>query len=121
MSRTHTHRHNRQAAATALATGAIAAVALVGVESAHAAEPQVVSLGACAFGTGNAGIIFTTQGLFFSGTAVVTFGGAYAVLAYGAQNTVGASTPCSPPAPATTGDRSTSTCPTSTPGGRWRC
>ena len=32
--------------------------------------------------------VFTTQGLFFSGTAVVTFGGAYAVLAYVAQRVV---------------------------------
>lgn len=34
------------------------------------------------------GSVFTTQGLFFSGTAVVTFGGAYAVLAYVAQRAV---------------------------------
>jgi chromate transporter len=32
--------------------------------------------------------VFTEQGLFFSGTAVVTFGGAYAVLAYVAQQAV---------------------------------
>jgi chromate transporter len=32
--------------------------------------------------------VFTQQGLFFSGTAVVTFGGAYAVLAYVAQQAV---------------------------------
>ncbi|GAA3322361.1 chromate efflux transporter [Paeniglutamicibacter sulfureus] len=32
--------------------------------------------------------IFTQQGLFFSGTALVTFGGAYAVLAYVAQQAV---------------------------------
>jgi len=31
---------------------------------------------------------FTTQGLFFSGTALVTFGGAYAVLAFVAQRAV---------------------------------
>ncbi|MGH3326337.1 MAG: chromate efflux transporter [Streptomycetales bacterium] len=35
-----------------------------------------------------AGSVFTTQGLFFSGTALVTFGGAYAVLAYVAQRAV---------------------------------
>jgi chromate transporter len=35
-----------------------------------------------------AGSIFTQQALFFSGTAVVTFGGAYAVLAYVAQRAV---------------------------------
>ncbi|WP_312866347.1 chromate efflux transporter [Streptomyces boluensis] len=34
------------------------------------------------------GSVFTTQGLYFSGTAVVTFGGAYAVLAYVAQQAV---------------------------------
>lgn len=34
------------------------------------------------------GSVFTTQGLFFSGTAVVTFGGAYAVLAFVAQRAV---------------------------------
>jgi len=32
--------------------------------------------------------VYTRQGLFFSGTAVVTFGGAYAVLAYVAQRAV---------------------------------
>ena len=37
--------------------------------------------------TGRDGV-FTQQGLFFSGTAVVTFGGAYAVLAYVAQQAV---------------------------------
>jgi len=34
------------------------------------------------------GSVFTKQGLFFSGTALVTFGGAYAVLAYVAQQAV---------------------------------
>jgi chromate transporter len=34
------------------------------------------------------GSTMTTQGLFFSGTALVTFGGAYAVLAYVAQRAV---------------------------------
>ncbi|TDO48467.1 chromate transporter [Kribbella sp. VKM Ac-2527] len=37
------------------------------------------------FGTNS---IFTTQGTFFAGAAVVTFGGAYAVLAYVAQRAV---------------------------------
>ncbi|WP_288338306.1 hypothetical protein [uncultured Gordonia sp.] len=32
--------------------------------------------------------VFTTQGLFFAGTALVTFGGAYVVLAYVAQRAV---------------------------------
>jgi chromate transporter len=34
------------------------------------------------------GSVFTQQGLFFSGTALVTFGGAYAVLAFVAQQAV---------------------------------
>ncbi|WP_237742772.1 chromate efflux transporter [Actinopolymorpha alba] len=34
------------------------------------------------------GSIYTQQGVFFSGTAVITFGGAYAVLAYVAQRAV---------------------------------
>lgn len=34
------------------------------------------------------GSVYTRQGLFFSGTAVVTFGGAYAVLAFVAQRAV---------------------------------
>ena len=38
--------------------------------------------------TTGAGSVFTQQGLFFSGTAVVTFGGAYAVLAFVAQRAV---------------------------------
>ena len=40
---------------------------------------------AAAFGTDS---VFVDEGLFFSGTAVVTFGGAYAVLAYVAQRAV---------------------------------
>jgi chromate transporter len=42
---------------------------------------------AAALFTGTGGVL-TTQGLFFSGTAVITFGGAYAVLAYVAQQAV---------------------------------
>ncbi|QGQ18984.1 chromate efflux transporter [Cellulomonas sp. JZ18] len=42
---------------------------------------------AAAITTGGDGVL-TQQGLFFSGTAVVTFGGAYAVLAYVAQRAV---------------------------------
>jgi chromate transporter len=38
--------------------------------------------------TTGVGSIYTQQGLFFSGTAVITFGGAYAVLAYVAQRAV---------------------------------
>ena len=44
----------------------------------------IVAVGA-AFGWGS---IFVDQGLFFSGAALVTFGGAYAVLAYVAQQAV---------------------------------
>jgi chromate transporter len=46
-----------------------------------------VPIAAVAVFTG-VGSTLTTQGLFFSGTAVVTFGGAYAVLAYVAQRAV---------------------------------
>jgi chromate transporter len=46
-----------------------------------------VPLAAVAAFTG-AGSTLTAQGLFFSGTALVTFGGAYAVLAYVAQRAV---------------------------------
>jgi chromate transporter len=46
-----------------------------------------VPLGCVALLTG-AHSVFTEQGLFFSGAAVVTFGGAYAVLAYVAQQAV---------------------------------
>ena len=44
-----------------------------------------VALAALLFGRSS---IFVDQGLFFSGAAVVTFGGAYAVLAYVAQQAV---------------------------------
>ena len=43
---------------------------------------------AIAFALTGADSVFTQQGLFFSGTALVTFGGAYAVLAYVAQKAV---------------------------------
>lgn len=46
-----------------------------------------VPIAAVAVLTGG-GSVFTKQGLFFSGAAVVTFGGAYAVLAYVAQQAV---------------------------------
>jgi chromate transporter len=46
-----------------------------------------VPVGAFALLTGTDSV-FTQQGLFFSGAAVVTFGGAYAVLAYVAQQAV---------------------------------
>ncbi|MEV4648510.1 chromate efflux transporter [Saccharopolyspora sp. NPDC049357] len=57
---------------------------------------QILAVGLIAWGlpvaavalfTG-AGSVFTTQGVFFSGTALVTFGGAYAVLAFVAQRAV---------------------------------
>ena len=47
----------------------------------------VVAFAALAGTTGTP--VFVDQGLFFSGAAVVTFGGAYAVLAYVAQQAVG--------------------------------
>ena len=46
-----------------------------------------VPIGAAWWLTGRDGVL-TEQGLFFSGTALVTFGGAYAVLAYVAQRAV---------------------------------
>ncbi|WP_181780361.1 chromate efflux transporter [Pseudonocardia pini] len=46
-----------------------------------------VPVGLVALVTGVASI-YTTQGLFFAGTALVTFGGAYAVLAFVAQQAV---------------------------------
>jgi chromate transporter len=46
-----------------------------------------VPVAAVALLTGT-GSVFTQQGLFFSGAALVTFGGAYAVLAYVAQQAV---------------------------------
>ncbi len=42
-----------------------------------------------AYATTGAESVFTQQSLFFSGAALVTFGGAYAVLAYVAQQAVG--------------------------------
>ncbi|WP_249997485.1 chromate efflux transporter [Actinoplanes sp. M2I2] len=47
----------------------------------------LVPVAAVALLTGT-GSVYTQQGLFFSGTAVVTFGGAYAVLAFVAQRAV---------------------------------
>jgi chromate transporter len=46
-----------------------------------------IPVGVVAATTG-VGSVYTQQGLFFSGAAVVTFGGAYAVLAYVAQRAV---------------------------------
>jgi chromate transporter len=47
----------------------------------------VVPIAAVALFTGTHSVL-TTQGLFFSGTALITFGGAYAVLAFVAQRAV---------------------------------
>ena len=75
---------------------------VVADEALHATRPTVrravgiLAIGALLWGlpllavavlTG-AGSVLTTQGLFFSGTALVTFGGAYAVLAFVAQQAV---------------------------------
>ena len=76
--------------------------ALVPDDALHTAAPgrahvaKVVAVGVVAWGvpvaaaawlTGAQGVL-TQQALFFSGTALVTFGGAYAVLAYVAQQAV---------------------------------
>ena len=68
----HTEPPSRTHALKVLAVGVVAWVVPVGA---------VVAL----TGTGS---IFTDQALFFSGAALVTFGGAYAVLAYVAQQAV---------------------------------
>ncbi|MGH8868609.1 MAG: chromate efflux transporter [Actinomycetes bacterium] len=75
---------------------------LIPDDALHTARPswgvavKVLGLGLLAWGipvglvaalTGT-GSVFTTQSLFFSGAALVTFGGAYAVLAYVAQQAV---------------------------------
>jgi chromate transporter len=75
---------------------------LISDDALHHAQPslsyavKVLTVGLAAWGlplaavialTGSASV-FTTQGLFFSGTALVTFGGAYAVLAFVAQRAV---------------------------------
>jgi chromate transporter len=76
--------------------------ALVPDDALHSAAPgrahvaKVLAVGVVAWGvpvaaaawlTGTQGVL-TQQSLFFSGTALVTFGGAYAVLAYVAQQAV---------------------------------
>ncbi|NUR10143.1 MAG: chromate efflux transporter [Nocardioidaceae bacterium] len=68
----HTERPSRAHAAKVLAVGVLA---------------WGIPLGLVALLTG-AHSVFTQQGLFFSGAAMVTFGGAYAVLAYVAQKAV---------------------------------
>lgn len=61
---------------------------------AHAVKVLAIGVAAWAMPVGavaaltGAGSIFTDQALFFSGAALVTFGGAYAVLAYVAQKAV---------------------------------
>jgi chromate transporter len=68
----HHDQPSSRRAATILAVGLVAWFAPVAVVAA----------------TTGTGSVFTQQGLFFSGAAVVTFGGAYAVLAYVAQRAV---------------------------------
>ena len=68
----HREAPSRAHAATVLAVGLLA---------------WGVPLAAVAALTGR-GSVFTQQGMFFSGAALVTFGGAYAVLAYVAQKAV---------------------------------
>ncbi|HEX8781685.1 MAG TPA: chromate efflux transporter [Nocardioides sp.] len=78
-------------------------VPLIPDEALHHERPstrhavKVVAVGVVAWGLPmalvawwfGAGSVFVDEGLFFSGAALVTFGGAYAVLAYVAQNAVG--------------------------------
>jgi chromate transporter len=75
---------------------------LISDEALHHAQPSVRRAGiilaigiplwlgpvAIAFALTGADSVYTQQGMFFSGTALVTFGGAYAVLAYVAQKAV---------------------------------
>ena len=68
----HTERPSRRRAAKILATGLVLWF-------------TPVAIAAVVFGRSS---IFVDQGVFFSGAAVVTFGGAYAVLAYVAQQAV---------------------------------
>jgi chromate transporter len=75
---------------------------LIADDALHAERPsrrhaaRVLAVGLVAWGVPLAAVaaltgrhsVFTEQGLFFSGAALVTFGGAYAVLAYVAQKAV---------------------------------
>jgi chromate transporter len=77
-------------------------VPLISDDALHHAQPSVRRAGlilavglplwlgpvALAFALTGSDSVYTQQGLFFSGTALVTFGGAYAVLAYVAQKAV---------------------------------
>jgi chromate transporter len=77
-------------------------VPLIPDDALHAARPsrthsvKVLALGLLAWGVPVTAVaaffgtasVFTEQSLFFTGTALVTFGGAYAVLAYVAQQAV---------------------------------
>ncbi|MDX6357645.1 MAG: chromate transporter [Nocardioidaceae bacterium] len=79
-----------------------AAAPLIPDDALHAERPsrrhavRVLAVGLVAWGVPLATVaaltgrhsVFTEQGLFFSGAALVTFGGAYAVLAYVAQKAV---------------------------------
>ncbi|MGG5258707.1 chromate efflux transporter [Phycicoccus avicenniae] len=78
------------------------AVPIVGDDALHHVRPtreyaaRVLGVGLLAWAVPMAGVVlltgqgsvFTQQGLFFTGTALVTFGGAYAVLAFVAQRAV---------------------------------
>ena len=84
------------------AVDAAAPAPLISDDALHTDPPtlrraaKIVLIGVAAWGvpllavvvTTGSGSIFTQQGLFFSGTALVTFGGAYAVLSYVAQRAV---------------------------------
>ena len=82
--------------------GADGPAAVISDDALHQARPSlrraglILAIGlplwlgpvAVAFALTGADSVYTQQGLFFSGTALVTFGGAYAVLAYVAQKAV---------------------------------
>ena len=83
-------------------TDADGAEPLISDDALHHAQPSlrraglILAIGlplwlgpvALAFALTGADSVYTQQGLFFSGTALVTFGGAYTVLAYVAQKAV---------------------------------
>ncbi|MFE3450322.1 chromate efflux transporter [Nonomuraea sp. NPDC059194] len=96
------HRRVLNAAATHNGHSEEGAAPLIPDDALHHVQPsaghavKVLAIGLAVWGLPLAAIIaltgtdsvFTTQGLFFSGTALITFGGAYAVLAFIAQRAV---------------------------------
>jgi hypothetical protein len=92
----------RTAAAAVTNTAHYVTRPLIPDDALHHAQPtlrhtlKVLAIGLAAWGLPLAAVVtltgtdsvFTAQGLFFTGTALVTFGGAYAVLAFVAQRAV---------------------------------